>query len=118
MDKNSKVIDNILKGFLKNEAEATDLRILSIRNFLFALNDAVEKYLSDELLEGSSEKDRQTLVDMINDMADIYRNEISELLVKRGRLQHYLEIFKTSSEDKSEGSMFSANINADSSYIN
>lgn len=118
MDRNSKVIDNILKGFLKNEAEATDMRILSIRNFLYALNEAVEKYLSDDLVEGSSEKDRETLVNMINDMADIYRNEISELLVKRGRLQHYLEIFKTSSEDKSEGSMFSADTNADNSYIN
>lgn len=30
---------------------------------------------------------------MLDDMAEIYRNEISDLLVKRGKLQHYLEMF-------------------------
>ena len=30
---------------------------------------------------------------MLDDMAEIYRNEISDLLLKRGKLQHYVELF-------------------------
>lgn len=99
MENKAKLIDKILKDFLKNEAQATDVRILSIRHFLTTLNNAVDKYL-EESDEESSEHKR--LVIMLDDMAEIYRNEISELLVKRGKLQHYIEIFSKEviSEDR------------------
>lgn len=90
MDDKAKLIDKILKDFLASEAQATDMRIMSIRHFLSTLNNAVDKYLEESDEEN---KERKRLVLMLDDMAEIYRNEISELLVKRGKLQHYIEIF-------------------------
>lgn len=90
MDNKAKLIDKILKDFLANEAQATDMRIMSIRHFLSTLNNAVDKYLEESDEENT---ERKRLVLMLDDMAEIYRNEISELLVKRGKLQHYIEIF-------------------------
>lgn len=90
MDDKAKLIDKILKDFLASEAQATDMRIMSIRHFLSTLNNAVDKYLEESDEENT---ERKRLVLMLDDMAEIYRNEISELLVKRGKLQHYIEIF-------------------------
>ena len=90
MDDKVKLIDKILKDFLASEAQATDMRIMSIRHFLSTLNNAVDKYLEESDEENT---DRKRLALMLDDMAEIYRNEISELLVKRGKLQHYIEIF-------------------------
>lgn len=90
MDDKAKLIDKILKDFLASEAQATDMRIISIRHFLSTLNNAVDKYLEESDEENT---ERKRLVLMLDDMAEIYRNEISELLVKRGKLQHYIEIF-------------------------
>lgn len=92
MESKGKLIDKILKDFLAGEAEATDMRIVSIRHFLSALNNAVDKYIEESYDEKNNE-DKKRLVVMLDDMAEIYRNEISDLLVKRGKLQHYLEIF-------------------------
>lgn len=92
MDNKGKLIDKILKDFLAEEAEATDMRIISIRHFLSALNNAVDKYIA-ESDSAENNEDRKRLVIMLDDMAEIYRNEISNLLVKRGKLQHYMEIF-------------------------
>lgn len=90
MESKGKLIDKILRDFLTNEAQATDMRIMSIRHFLSTLNTAVDKYLEETSEENS---ERKRLVLMLDDMAEIYRHEISELLVKRGKLQHYIEIF-------------------------
>lgn len=92
MENKGKLIDKILKDFLSGEAEATDMRIISIRHFLSALNNAVDKYIA-ESQEAENNEDKKRLVVMLDDMAEIYRNEISDLLVKRGKLQHYLEMF-------------------------
>ena len=92
MENKGKLIDKILKDFLSGEAEATDMRIISIRHFLSALNNAVDKYIA-ESQDAENNEDKKRLVVMLDDMAEIYRNEISDLLVKRGKLQHYLEIF-------------------------
>lgn len=92
MENKGKMINKILKDFLAGEAESTDMRILSIRQFLSALNKAVDKYIENTENTANSE-DRKKLVVMLDDMAEIYRNEISDLLVKRGKLQHYIEIF-------------------------
>lgn len=92
MENKGKMINKILKDFLAGEAEATDMRILSIRQFLSALNKAVDKYIENTENAANSE-DRKKLVVMLDDMAEIYRNEISDLLVKSGKLQHYIEIF-------------------------
>lgn len=92
MENKGKLIDKILKDFLSGEAEATDMRIISIRHFLFALNSAVDRYIA-ESENAESDEDKKRLVVMLDDMAEIYRNEISDLLVKRGKLQHYLEMF-------------------------
>ena len=90
MDDKAKLIDKILKDFLASEAQATDMRIMSIRHFLSTLNNAVDKYLEESDEENT---ERKRLVLMLDDMAEINRNDISELLVKRGKLQHYIEIF-------------------------
>ncbi len=92
MENKGKSIDKILKDFLSGEAEATDMRIISIRHFLSALNNAVDKYIA-ESQNAENNEDKKRLVVMLDDMAEIYRNEISDLLVKRGKLQHYLEMF-------------------------
>lgn len=94
MESKGKLIDKILKEFLSGEAEATDMRIISIRHFLSALNDAVDKYVA-ESQDTENNEDKKLLVVMLDDMAEIYRNEISDLLVKRGKLQHYLEMFNS-----------------------
>ena len=47
MENKGKSIDKILKDFLSGEAEATDMRIISIRHFLSALNNAVDKYIAE-----------------------------------------------------------------------
>ena len=94
MDDKAKLIDKILKDFLASEAQATDMRIMSIRHFLSTLNNAVDKYLEESDEENT---ERKRLVLMLDDMAEIYRHEISELLVKRGKLQHYIEIFNKDS---------------------
>ena len=92
MENKGKLIDKILKDFLSGEAEATDMRIISIRHFLSALNNAVDKYIA-ESQDAENNEDKKRLVVMLDDMAEIYRNEISDLLVKRGKLQHYLAMF-------------------------
>lgn len=117
MENKAKIIDGILKDFLKGEAKATDMRILSIRHFLAALNEAVEKYLMENN-DNESKEDRERLINMINDMADIYRREISDLLVKRGKLCCYTELFN--SEQRKEKNNFIAedNSNSPSSYLN
>lgn len=92
MENKGKLIDKILKDFLSGEAEATDMRIISIRHFLSALNNAVDKYIA-ESQDAENNEDKKRLVVMLDDMAEIYRNEISDLLVKRGKLQYYLDIF-------------------------
>lgn len=92
METKGKIIDKILKDFLTGEAEATDMRIISIRHFLSSLNNAVDKYIA-ETSDTANSEDKKRLVVMLDDMAEIYRNEISDLLVKRGKLQHYLEVF-------------------------
>ncbi|MDE7314410.1 MAG: hypothetical protein K2N11_01760 [Mucispirillum sp.] len=92
MESKGKLIDKILKEFLSGEAEATDMRIISIRHFLSALNNAVDKYVA-ESQDTENNEDKKLLVVMLDDMAEIYCNEISDLLVKRGKLQHYLEMF-------------------------
>lgn len=99
MENKAKLIDKILKDFLANEAQATDMRIMSIRHFLSTLNNAVDKYLEESDEENG---ERRRLVLMLDDMAEIYRNEISELLVKRGKLQHYLEIFNVDAPVKNK----------------
>lgn len=117
MDDKAKLIDKILKDFLANEAQATDMRIMSIRHFLSTLNNAVDKYLEESDEENT---ERKRLVLMLDDMAEIYRNEISELLVKRGKLQHYIEIFNKDviSENRKEiSSIIKQNINS-SNFIN
>lgn len=117
MDDKAKLIDKILKDFLANEAQATDMRIMSIRHFLSTLNNAVDKYLEESDEENT---ERKRLVLMLDDMAEIYRNEISELLVKRGKLQHYIEIFNKDviSENRKEiSSIMKQNINS-SNFIN
>lgn len=117
MDDKAKLIDKILKDFLANEAQATDMRIMSIRHFLSTLNNAVDKYLEESDEENT---ERKRLVLMLDDMAEIYRNEISELLVKRGKLQHYIEIFNKDviAENKKEiSSIIKQSINS-SNFIN
>lgn len=117
MESKAKLIDKILKDFLANEAKATDMRIMSIRHFLTTLNNAVDKYLEES--DGETEE-RKRLVMMLDDMAEIYRNEISELLVKRGKLQHYIEIFNKDvvAESRNEvASMMKQSIN-NSNFIN
>lgn len=117
METKAKLIDKILKDFLANEAKATDMRIISIRHFLSTLNNAVDKYLEESNEEN---EERKRLVLMLDDMAEIYRNEISELLVKRGKLQHYIEIFNkevVSDARKEVSSMMKQSINS-SNFIN
>ena len=117
MDDKAKLIDKILKDFLANEAQATDMRIMSIRHFLSTLNNAVDKYLEESDEENT---ERKRLVLMLDDMAEIYRNEISELLVKRGKLQHYIEIFNKDviAENRKEiSSIIKQSINS-SNFIN
>lgn len=117
MDDKAKLIDKILKDFLASEAQATDMRIMSIRHFLSTLNNAVDKYLEESDEENT---ERKRLVLMLDDMAEIYRNEISELLVKRGKLQHYIEIFNKDviAENKKEiSSIIKQSINS-SNFIN
>ncbi len=117
MDDKAKLIDKILKDFLASEAQATDMRIMSIRHFLSTLNNAVDKYLEESDEENT---ERKRLVLMLDDMAEIYRNEISELLVKRGKLQHYIEIFNKDviAENKKEiPSIIKQSINS-SNFIN
>lgn len=117
MDDKAKLIEKILKDFLASEAQATDMRIMSIRHFLSTLNNAVDKYLEESDEENT---ERKRLVLMLDDMAEIYRNEISELLVKRGKLQHYIEIFNKDviAENKKEiSSIIKQNINS-SNFIN
>lgn len=92
MENKGKMIDKILKDFITEETKATDMRILSIRHFLATLNKAVDKYL-EESEDTYENEDKKRLVTMLDDMAEIYRNEISDLLLKRGKLQHYVELF-------------------------
>lgn len=117
MDDKAKLIDKILKDFLASEAQATDMRIMSIRHFLSTLNNAVDKYLEESDEENT---ERKRLVLMLDDMAEIYRNEISELLVKRGKLQHYIEIFNkdiVAGNKKEISSIIKQSINS-SNFIN
>ncbi len=93
MEQKGKLIGKILKDFLIGEADATDMRIISIRHFLSALNNAVDKYI-EESADAKNSEDKKRLVAMLDDMVEIYRNEVSNLLVKRGKLQHYMEMFK------------------------
>lgn len=111
MESKGKLIDKILKDFLTNEAQATDMRIMSIRHFLSTLNTAVDKYLEETSEENS---ERKRLVLMLDDMAEIYRNEVSELLVKRGKLQHYIEIFNK--DNQSYEKRIISNTNKNSIY--
>ena len=113
MDKKVKLIDNILKDFLAGERAAADNRIMSIRHFLSALDSAVSKHIIEG--EHIKEDEKKRLVNMIDDMADIYKHEISDLLVKKGKLQHYLNIFKQKDtiQDKIE-----TNKALDNSYLN
>ena len=92
MDNKTKKIDTILIKFLLSEAESTDKRIMSIRAFIAALNNAVDKYIVDSSWD-ADKKDRERLAEMVSDMMEIYSNEVSDLLVKRGKLQHYIELF-------------------------
>ncbi len=56
---------------------------------------------------------------MLDDMAEIYRNEISDLLVKRGKLQHYLEIFNDEYKpDAKTNKQFTKVKESQSNYIN
>lgn len=118
MEQKGKLIDKILRDFLKSETEATDIRIISIRHFLSALNDAVDKYIS-ETVSGQDDEDKKRLVIMLDDMAEIYRNEVSDLLLKRGKLQHYLEMFNdkhsTTIKNKQQFTKVKENL---SNYIN
>ena len=118
MENNGKLVNKILKDFLKGEAETTDMRIISIRHFLSALNNAVDKYIAENYDEKNSE-DKKKLAAMLDDMAEIYRNEISDLLVKRGKLQHYLEIFNDEYKtDAKTNKQFTKVKESQSNYIN
>ncbi len=101
MNEKGKIIDKILKDFIQNESQATDMRILSIRHFLSTLNTAVDKYLEDTK-DAEDAGDRKRLVLMLDDMAEIYRNEVSDLLLKRGKLQHYMEMFNSDKVSKNK----------------
>lgn len=92
MNEKTKKIDTILMKFLLSEAESTDKRILSIRSFITALSNAVDKYIVDTTWE-ADKVERERLAEMVNDMMEVYSNEISELLVKRGKLQKYIELY-------------------------
>ena len=118
MENNGKLVNKILKDFLKGEEETTDMRIISIRHFLSALNNAVDKYIAENYDEKNSE-DKKKLAAMLDDMAEIYRNEISDLLVKRGKLQHYLEIFNDEYKpDAKTNKQFTKVKESQSNYIN
>ncbi len=117
MEEKSKIIDKILQEFITNEAQATDMRILSIRHFLSALNNAVDKYLEEQT--DTESEDKKRLVLMLDDMAEIYRHEISDLLVKRGKLQNYMSIFNSSSKThNNEKTLPGIKNQQTSSYIN
>lgn len=89
MEKKSTELNKILEEFLKGEADATDLRILAIRHFLVVLNESVEKYVESKP-EFHNPSSREKLAEMIDGMAEIYREEASSLLVKRGKIQEYI----------------------------
>ncbi len=117
MEQKSKLINKILKDFLIGEAEATDMRIMSIRHFLVALNDAVDSYIKENVDEKDRE-DSKILVAMLDDMAEIYRNEISDLLVKRGKLQHYMNVFKNNKSNMDSHKKIVEEVVSQSNYIN
>lgn len=105
MEKKTQQLNKILDEFLKNEARATDARILAIRRFLSVLNESVERYVTSKT-EFDDPAARIKLSDMIDGMADIYREEISSLLLKRGKLQEYIVFVKTRREtETAEGKM-------------
>lgn len=89
MKNRQKTIDIILEEFLKSEVAATDERIMSIRRFMEALQKEVAEYIArpsqKESLIG-----RETLAGLIDDMADIYTQELSHLASKRSRIYSHL----------------------------
>lgn len=93
MEKKAAQLNKILEIFLKGEAEAADNRILAIRGFLTVLNESVEKYVASEP-KFSDPSARERLADMIDGMAEIYRQEVSSLLLKRGKLQEYIRFIQ------------------------
>lgn len=99
MEKKTQQLNKILDEFLKSEADATDTRILSIRHFLTVLNESVEKYVASKP-ELEDPDVRTKLSEMIDGMAEIYREEISTLLLKRGKLQEYISFVKNKRESE------------------
>lgn len=97
MEKKTQQLNKILDEFLKGEADVTDSRILSIRHFLTVLNESVEKYIASKP-EFEDPVVRAKLSEMIDGMAEIYREEISSLLLKRGKLQEYISFVKNRQE--------------------
>ena len=80
MENKGKLIDKILKDFLSGEAEATDMRIISIRHFLFALNSAVDRYIA-ESENAESDEDKKRLVSNTEYRAEKERNDRSDVVV-------------------------------------
>ncbi len=89
MESRRKTIDAILEEFLKSEVAATDQRIMSIRSFMEALQKEVAAYTASPAGE-TSPVGRATLAKLIDDMADIYSQELSQLAVKRNRIYAHL----------------------------
>ncbi|MBQ3033531.1 MAG: hypothetical protein IJD28_04050 [Deferribacterales bacterium] len=89
MKDRQKTIDIILEEFLKSEVAATDERIMSIRRFMEALQKEVAEYISQPH-EKQELIGRETLAGLIDDMADIYSQELSQLITKRSRIYNHL----------------------------
>ncbi len=91
MRKEQAKINKILTNFLKSEANVTDERIISIRNFLAILQEATDKYLEDN----HSKEEREELSTLLESMSETYRQEVSHLLVKRGKLAEFVSVLQT-----------------------
>lgn len=98
MENKSEQLNKILEEFLKSEAETTDSRIVAIRYFLTVLNESVEKYIASKPTSEEAET-RIRLSQIIDGMAEIYQEEISNLLLKRGKLQEYIIYVKNKQEE-------------------
>lgn len=89
MDNKGKSINVILEDFLKSEVAATDKRIMSIRIFLEALQKEVAKFTSSND-NVNSLLNKTTLAKLIDDMAEIYNEELSHLITKRSKIYNHL----------------------------
>ncbi len=89
MDSKHFTIDSLLENFLQSEVAATDKRIVSIRHFLEALQKEVVKYTTSPI-NTNSNISKTSLAKLIDDMAEIYNDELSHLLTKRNKIYNHL----------------------------